>query len=601
MKAVRISFAGLCAVILFYLSAFKVGNSDFWWHIKAGQLLRESGWITADPFAYTRVGEVYLATHEWLAQVIMSIFYDSGGWVGITILRIALVTLAFGVPLLLHKKNLWINSGLVVIAVANARPALTDRPQLFTFTLFALVLCLCLTYLESQNKKRRNILLLLPITIILWSNLHGAASLVGVVVFGALVVSRQSKPLFLCLAAMLVAPLVAPGGLGNITYVVDLFTEQSATLIEEWKPGPLGWYLKHTGIFWLMGAASLWYGRRNLLFSLLVFLGIGYLSRTAQRHEILFIITALTLIIYQLKHCTQWNLLLESLQSRRRLFPAVLLILIVTLGYSSHVRGYDINRNDNLYGFGVFEPLRGASEYIHSEHLSGNMFNNYNGGGELLFRDHPVFLDGRNIDYGYDYIVRAVNAGVDLPTWNALDQEYEFTHAVIYYNPQTQMDPLPYTDLLDAHPEWHLVYLDDWAAVYRSAGIPTHIQTITPKILENQIIPEEMGQQDFQIMQSELNHIIRMQPKGVKARLYLAKLYTALQAYDEAEVLLRDALAVQPQNFRIYLGLMKLRMEQGRWSDAWEYLQTAKSKAGYSGISVNTDLVEQIRAKAKAQ
>lgn len=604
MKAVRMVIFGLCIGLMFYVCMFKVGNSDFWWHIKAGQLLRESGWISTDPFAYTRIGEAYLASHEWLAQIIMSVLYDRGGWGGIIFLRIILVAIAFGVPLLLHRKHLWINSVLAIIAIANARPALTDRPQLFTFALFSLVVCLCFSYLESSSKRQKNILLLLPLFIIVWSNLHGAASLIGIAVFGTLVVQERSKPLILCLIAMCIAPLIAPGGIGNITYVYDLFTEQSATLIEEWKPASWGWYLRHTGVFWILGALSLWYGRRNVITSVLVFFGIGYLSRTAQRHEILFIITALTVIIYQLRFCKRWNTALDAIQTKRVLFPVLSVVVLCGLGWYSHVRAYDINRNDHLYGFGLFEPLRGASEYIHSEHFGGNMFNNYNAGGELLFRDHPVFFDGRNIDYGYDYIVRAVNAGVDLNIWNALDQEYNFSHAVIYYSPQVQMDPMPYTDLLDAHPQWSLAYLDDWAAVYRkttdrSAGIPTSIDFISPKILENQTIPEQLSNQQFQQIQEELNNMIRIRPDGVKPRIYLAKLYTAVQAYDEAEVLLGEALAVQPQNFRIYLGLMKLRMEQGRWDDAWRYLKTAKSKAGYSGLSINQDLVDQLKQKAK--
>lgn len=603
MKAVRITFAGLCIGLIVYLCIFKVGNSDFWWHIKAGQMLRESGWISTDPFAYTRIGEVYLASHEWLAQVILSIFYDAVGWAGVTFLRFTLIAVAFGVPLLLHRKHFWINIALVTIAIANARPALTDRPQLFTFALFSLVVCLCFSYLESSVKKQKSILLLLPLIIVVWSNLHGAASLIGIAVFGTLVAQERTKPLMLCLIAMCIAPLIAPGGIGNITYVYDLLTEQSASLIEEWKPGPWGWYLKHTSVFWILGAASLWFGRRNIITSVLVFLGIGYLSRTAQRHEILFIITALTVIIYQLRFCKRWNSALDAIQTKRVLFSVISAFVLSGLGWYSHVRAYDINRNDHLYGFGVFEPLRGASEYVHSEHLSGNMFNNYNAGGELLFRDHKVFLDGRNIDYGYDYIVRAVNAGAEHSVWDDLDQEFNFSYAIIYYGPQAQMDPLPYTDLLDAHLQWNLVYLDDWAAVYRktsdrSAGIATRIDLISPKILETQQLPEQMSQQYFQQMQSELNTMIRMRPDGVKPRMYLAKLYTAVQAYDEAEVLLKDALAVQPQNFRIYLGLMKLRMEQGRWDEAWKYLITAKSKAGYSGLSINQDLVDQLKQKA---
>ena len=611
MKVIRTIFSLVCLGLILYLCTYKIGNTDFWWHIKAGQMLRDTGWISTDPFAYTRIGEVYLATHEWLAQVIMSIFYDTGGWAGITILRFTLISVAFGIPLLLHRKNLWVNLFLIALAIANARPALTDRPQLFTFAIFSLVLLLCIGYLEVGKTLRKKILFVLPVLLILWSNLHGAASLIGIALFGALCVqqffNRRSDIRFLslCLVALLITPLIAPGGFGNITYLYDLFTEKSASLIAEWQPATWGWYLRHTGIFWILSVLSIWSGRRNVLFSLITLLGIGYLSRTAQRHEVLFIITALTLTIYQLRFSAQWNALLAQLQSKRILFPVAAVITLISLGFYSHVRAYDINRNDNLFGFGVFEPMRGASDFIKQQEITGNMFNNYNAGGELLFRDHSVFLDGRNLDYGYDYVLRAVNAGVDQKVWNDLDKEYNFTHAVIYYNLQAQMDPLPYTDLLDSDPSWVLVYLDDWAAIYRRAGIPARgdtesIQTITPKILENQKIPSEMGIGYFRDMESDLNTIISNRSDSVKASMHLAKLYTAIEQYDEAEKLLEDASAVQPKNFRIYLGLMKLRMEQGRWDDALDFVKKAKRTAGYSGLSINEDLIDSIKQKAKS-
>ena len=107
-----------------------------------------------------------------------------------------------------------------------------------------------------------------------------------------------------------------------------------------------------------------------------------------------------------------------------------------------------------------------------------------------------------------------------------------------------------------------------------------------------------MGQQSFRTMESELNTIIRSQPEGVKGRMYLAKLYTAIEAYDEAQILLLEALAVQPNNFRIYLSLTKLGMERGRWNEALVSIKRAKRKAGFSGVSINEDRIEEIRQKA---
>lgn len=607
-RSIRYVFLALSFTFALYLLSFKVGNTDFWWHIKAGQLLRESGWISMDPFAYTRIGEPYLAVHEWLAQVIMSFAYDSGGWIGTTILRILLMLVAFGVPLLLHKKNIWINSVLAVIALALARPAITDRPQLYTFAMFTLLLCLCITYAEAPRVLRRRILLLVPVLIVVWSNLHGAAAIVGIAVFGALYVSRlrgnrmDIRPLSLCLLAMIVALFVTPSGIHTLSYLWSLHTDTSIALIAEWQPVPFIEYIKHTALFWSVALLALWAGRRNILFSLLILFGIGYLSITAKRHEALFILAALSLTVYQLKYAIRWNAFLSRLQKNTIVFPLLSFFILVCVGFFVHIRSYDINRNDNLHGFGVFEPMRGASEFLQRHPLTGPVFNNYNAGGELLFRGHSVFLDGRNLDYGYDYIVRAVNAGVDVQTWNALTQEYTFSTAVIYYDLQAQMTPLPYTDILDANTNWHLVYLDDWAAVYTKSQIDApEIVTITPYILENLVIPKEMGIGYFHQMEEELNTLVQRRPDGIKPLLYLAKLYTAVQEYDQAEDLLLKALTIQPQDFRIYLGLLTLRMEQGRWSDASKYVQIAKKKAGYSGLIINEELIQKIYTNAQLE
>lgn len=68
---------GLSALALFLgsavlLCAFKILDRDFWWHITAGEMMWRSGHLIAiEPFAYTREGLPYLATHEWLAQLFL--------------------------------------------------------------------------------------------------------------------------------------------------------------------------------------------------------------------------------------------------------------------------------------------------------------------------------------------------------------------------------------------------------------------------------------------------------------------------------------------------------------------------------------------------
>jgi len=528
MKAIRFAFSALCFGLIVYLCLFKVGNSDFWWHVKAGQMLRESGWISLDPFAYTRVGEAYLASHEWLAQVLMSIFYDAGGWGGITIARIVLVLLAFGIPLQIHRKNYWPNLLLVVLAVASARPALTDRPQLFTFAMFSLVLYFCILYIEGDKKRQRGVLLSLPIITVVWSNLHGAASLIGITIIGALLCNqvftkaKETRWLLLSFVACGIGLMLTPVGIENITYLSTLLSDQSHTMIAEWQPSPIGLYLQNTIVFWLISISALLLGRRNLIFSTLTLFGIGYLSTTAARHEALFLLTALAIAIYQLRFVSLWDNVVK-----RQASCVAFSVLFLIVGLYAVAQSHRYTMRDDSFGLGVFTPLAGASAFIDQENITGNMFNNYNAGGELLYHNHKVFLDGRNLDFGYEYIQRAVDAGTDLSLWNELDSEYNFTHAVIYYSLEGDRNPMPYIDMLQSNSKWSLQYLDDWSAVYTKDATRNTYAQITPRMLYATTMPEEITLGNLRILEQEVLRIIEQSPSSKKAPAYIKEILEA--------------------------------------------------------------------------
>lgn len=508
----------LTAAVILYICAFKVGNTDFWWHIKAGQILRDTGWISTDPFAWTRVGQPYLASHEWLAQVILSGIYDVTGWQGITVLRFVLVALTFGIPLLLSRKHISVTWLVALLAAIGSRAAMSDRPHLFSFVLLSLVVCLCITYLEVDARKRKKILLLLPLVILLWTNLHGAASLIGIAVIGALFLDqlvhkgRGVGQLLGSLIACGIALLISPSGIGNISYVLSLFIDQSASLISEWQAVPLSQYLLHTLPLWVAAVWSIVRARKSLVFSSLVLLGLGYLSLQSGRHQALFLIAALALTIYQLRNSTI------------RVPRAVYLVACALVVLFCILQSHRFTVRDQNFGFGEFAPMRGAALFLQDQKPE-RMFNTYNAGGELLYHDLTVFLDGRNIDYGYDYMKRALDAGVDSTVWNAVDGEYDFTHAVIYYALEAHRDPMPYISILQELPNWSLVYLDEWAAVY--AKNTEGYRMITPKMLMQKTIPEEIRLGDLQTLLIELDTIIDMNSEGVQAREYKDKLLQA--------------------------------------------------------------------------
>lgn len=613
--------------LIVWLCTFKIADTDFWWHIKAGQLMRETGGIIhTDPFAYTREGQPYLAIHEWFAQVILSLVFDFGGALGITILRIVLVSGTFALLLFIDPKRAWVNAILIGFSAASIRHAIADRPQLFTFFLFTLVLFCCIQFLQIESyRRRKRILFFFPVILLAWSNLHGAASLLGVALLGWLFLQKLADEVFHpkkrslvhvqelwwmlgMLALSLVALLLTPSGVGNITYLLSLQSDRTTEYISEWQRAPFTIYFSRTWFLWLFAIVSVAIGRKNLLFSIFTLIGIGYLSCTAVRHEPLIIFVTLGIIFHQLRYTDVWHRFLHTVTSQRIIFLFLLLGLLSSLILHIYRTGFDAKRQFQLFGIGTFEIGKYAYDFIEQQGLQGPMFNNYDIGGYLLFRGAPerkVFLDGRNVDYGFAYMQKAVEADRDPRLWQELTAQYGFTYAVIEYGSQSFRDPIPYVDHLDRDPAWALVYLDDWVAVYarripeNAALIERFAYTaITPKTLTRHTISEELRLGELIRMQDELQRIAENNPEGIQAFLYAARLGIVLQKYDQAKAALEAALIRQPRHYQVFEIFARLAMEQGDWKSANIFLDQALHFLGFSNRNIDQNFIEMVHKKA---
>src|SRR4030042_6750200 len=56
---------------VFVLNVFGFTDPDFWWHLRTGQFIVETGSIPkAAPFSYTAAGSPWIA-HEWLSDLLI--------------------------------------------------------------------------------------------------------------------------------------------------------------------------------------------------------------------------------------------------------------------------------------------------------------------------------------------------------------------------------------------------------------------------------------------------------------------------------------------------------------------------------------------------
>ena len=164
-------FLSAALVIILLPITSIIHDPDFWWHLRAGQLiLAHGGLLGTDPFTFTVPGHAW-TMHEWLTEVSYAVLHSATG-LGVIVLLLSLVTwcgvACLGLRASLRRPNRAIlGLGLLLTAVAGY-PIWGPRVQMVTFCFAALTLLLVERHIVRGG---RLVWLLVPLYL-LWSNLH---------------------------------------------------------------------------------------------------------------------------------------------------------------------------------------------------------------------------------------------------------------------------------------------------------------------------------------------------------------------------------------------------------------------------------------------
>lgn len=552
------------------LCAFKLMDRDFYWHITAGEMMvRTWGVIRTDPFSYVRAGLPYASTHGWLSQLLLYGVWHLGGVAGVSALRAAAVVTALAVIVSAAGRRI---SPFVfpfaILACATGLGAFLERPQLFSFVCFALTLRFALAWLEEHDaSRRRRILAWWVGTAVVWVNLHGAAVLLGGGVAAAMGLAalpslwhggadarRRWAELWTLAALLSLALLASPSGVGNLSYLWLLFTDRTSMFISEWLPRASAEYWRDQGVWWLAAPALLWFGKRQRLFFALLFVIFAWLSRQALRHEVLFVLTSLFIVTAQLSGDALQATLAASHERHPRIMRLCALLFLALSCVWAHSFYVRLCQRDHLYGYGTFAPARGAADYLEKNGVTGNMFNTYGVGGYLMHRGYSVFIDGRNVDYGFEHMAMTNVAGKDAAAFAELERRHDFAYAVVDYDAAKEPGLVSYSVHLDLNPAWALVYLDDWSAVYlkrteKNAALIRRdaYRALSPTTLE---VPEQRkraGDENRDVFVAELRRAADGEQGSVKALNHAASLLMGEGKCAEARPLLEESLRRQPR------------------------------------------------------
>ncbi len=588
-----IPFRQLLTLLIFTLSIlfiawvglFNVNSVDFWWNVKAGQIMLESGWIHTDPFAYPREGAPYMATQLWLGQIILALVFGAWSFQGVIALRIFVLALTLVFLLMIDKKRIWPNAFLVMLAAISMRGWLLDRPLIWTFLFLSIELFLILKILDlfdtSAKLRTKNLLThlaLFTIAHITWLNLHGGAAFLSSVLLSSVLLQQlvelpknsrniksilRDKKIQILIASIFIiflASFASPNLHKNFVYFFKLQADKSTRMIAEWQATELTNYLKRAAFFWLTASVSFAFVLRKSFACGFMFLVFGLMSALASRHVPLFVIVATGLTFYQLKHNPDWHKILDKLFNKKLLIIGISIIAFsIILIVNEPVRS--MFAKDDFDSIGVNEPLKNLYQFIEDNEPHGNMYNSYSEGSYLLYRGYPdrkVFLDGRNVDHGYEFIKRSMDARRDKDAWEEIEEMFNPTYAIVKYRPPNEKYGFRYSHL-NENLNWALVFIDHSFAVFYKR-IPEHTETIRKheyKIINTKeygerTLFENLEQSQARALTDELLRQIESDPDGITSHLLLAQIFIASEIYDNALMVLKEATQREPNHFETY-------------------------------------------------
>lgn len=433
-------------------------QTDFWHHLARGrEIVRHAALVDADPFTFTLAGRA-LRDNNWLTQVI---YYRLYHWGGLNLVQLAnALALASTIALVerLCRRASGAPKAAAVVAVLSFLglwQLFLIRPQTLSFSLFVLMY-----FVLSASEKRGHLLLIAPVLMALWANLHGGfpIGLVLVAAFaGAAFLenwigrnapgsnSSQSsrshvQPMAFCLAACIAATCLNPYSWRVYQYVGSVTTIASGRHIQEWlPPGFDSWV---GGFFWAsVIALAVLYGiarrRPTVLETLLIicFLPLACRSVRMTGWWLLAMGPTFASLLSSFMGCPKPVDLIERNATRPTISVCSLAMILACVCILSVP---ELERINPLFG-AVRSPRRtetdlGSIADKLSRDGGGRVYSRLEWGEYLdwsLGPTHRVFMDGRIEAYSDGLWQQYCTVASGAPGWEAILQRHEVSELLL--------------------------------------------------------------------------------------------------------------------------------------------------------------------------
>ena len=513
---------GLLLSAVMLITAFPVTSAirdpDFWWHLRSGQLILQTGGLLhTDPFTYTVSTHVW-TMHEWLTEVVFAELYRWAGLAAIVAV-LSLVTwlgvLCIFMRARLDRPSPFVLGAGMVLAVVAGYPIWGPRAQMITFALA------CLTLLIAERHLRhggRISLTLLPVFLI-WSNLH-SGFLIGLGFIALMLAGeaaahllhlegrapgRHARSLAYLLAGCFLVSAINLNGPSIILYPFQtLGSPAQQSLILEWhSPDFHDWSVRFFGLMLLSLIGLVIVNRSLRLRDAALVLATVALSLQSVRNIALFVAAATPVWI------TQADMVLRRLRRPRRPAPlppagmrviSWLLLCGAVLGVylGSRLLPAMRTREGTLFYAQDFPVC--AARWLSADARPLRIFNQYGEGGYLAYRlfgqGDRVYVFGDAALMGDALLYSYGDVESVTPRWDAILRDAGTD--IVLFDTKT-----PLSNVMAHATDWVQVYSDPHNVAFAprdrvaDLGLPPQPAYTTPGDACTELVqapPSQLGQ-----------------------------------------------------------------------------------------------------------
>ena len=475
-KRIIFEILAIVLIALFCISLTpKTLQNDTFYTIKIGEhIIQEKGIDMIDPFSWHENLE-YTYPH-WLYDVIIYGIYSLGGMTGIYI-STCIFAIILGITVYIVNSKLARNqvvSFFITIGVMYMlKDYITARAQLVTFILFILQIFAIEKLIETKQKRYGLALIIISILV---ANLHVAVWPFTFVLYlpyiaeyiiaileektakkfgkeikqGEKILTEKKDGVKLLVIVMIICiltGLLTPLGTTPYTYLVKTMQGNTTDNINEHQPLILINDSAVISAIIILLAILIFTKVKIRLSDLIMLGGLTLLMFYSKRQSTIWVLVGgiiLNKLIYSLLEKDADKKAINSIISKFGIFALIVVMLSASF-YLIKPKLKTQYIDESLYPVQMSEFILNYFEENNIDRAKVRLYNEYNYGSYLLYKDIPVFIDSRADLYAPEF-----NGGRDIFTdfiessnlsvyFGDIFEKYDITHVILYKNSKINM------------------------------------------------------------------------------------------------------------------------------------------------------------------